>query len=73
MLADWGNVEQLSLYVRSLLMDEELALKMGRNARKRAEEMFRLDKMINSYRKLVEKVLPDQDMFDNQANLKRIN
>ena len=61
LLADWGNVEQLSSFVRSLLTDEELALRMGRNARKRAEEMFSLDKMIHSYKMLVDKVLLDQN------------
>ena len=60
LLADWGNVEQLSLHVRSLLIDEALALRMGRKARKRAEEMFSLDKMINSYKTLVEKVVAGQ-------------
>jgi len=66
LLADWGNVEQLSLHVRSLLKDEELGLRMGRNARKRAEEMFRLDKMINSYKTLVEKVCQVKNPLDNQ-------
>ena len=60
LLADWGNVEQLSLHVRSLLIYEALALRMGRKARKRAEEMFSLDKMINSYKTLVEKVVAGQ-------------
>jgi glycosyltransferase involved in cell wall biosynthesis len=60
LLADWGNVDQLTLHVRSLLMNEELALRMGRNARKIAEEKFSLQKMINSYKSLIEKVLSDQ-------------
>ena len=60
LLADWGDVKQLSLHVRSLLMNEELALRMGLKARKRAEETFSLHKMINSYKTLVEEVLPGQ-------------
>ena len=60
LLADWGDVDQLSLHVRSLLMNESLALRMGRNARKRAEDMFSLDKMINSYNRLIEKVFLGQ-------------
>jgi glycosyltransferase involved in cell wall biosynthesis len=58
LLAEWGNIEQLSSHVAALLDDEELAVKMGQNARKRAEEMFSLDRMINNYKMVVERVLP---------------
>ena len=60
LLAEWGNIKQLSSHVATLLSDENLAVSMGQNARKRAEEMFSLDRMINYYGTLVEKVLPDQ-------------
>jgi glycosyltransferase involved in cell wall biosynthesis len=60
LLAEWGNIKQLSSHVATLLSDEKLAVTMGQNARKRAEEMFSLDRMINYYKTLVEKVLPDQ-------------
>jgi glycosyltransferase involved in cell wall biosynthesis len=56
LLADWGNVEQLSSNVRKLLIDEELAIRMGRNARKIAEEKFSLDRMINSYTSLLNEI-----------------
>ena len=56
LLAEWGNVKQLSSYVRALLSDEELAVRMGQNARKRAEEMFSLDRMINSYNNLIKEI-----------------
>jgi glycosyltransferase involved in cell wall biosynthesis len=56
LLAEWGNVEQLSSYVRTLLIDEELAIRMGRNARKRAEEKFSLDRMISSYDSLINEI-----------------
>ena len=60
LLAEWGNTKELSSHVATLLNDEELAVKMGQNARKRAEEMFSLDRMINRYKMLIEKVLSDQ-------------
>jgi len=56
LLAEWGNVKQLSSYVRALLSDEKLAVRMGQNARKRAEEMFSLDRMINSYNNLIKEI-----------------
>jgi glycosyltransferase involved in cell wall biosynthesis len=56
LLAEWGNVEQLSSHVRKLLIDEELAIRMGRNARKIAEEKFSLDRMINSYNSLLTEI-----------------
>ena len=60
LLAEWGNIKQLSSHVATLLSDEKLAVRMGQNARKRAEEMFSLDRMINYYKTLVEKVLAGQ-------------
>ncbi len=60
LLAEWGNTKELSSHVATLLNDEELAVKMGQNARKRAEEMFSLDRMINNYKTLIEKVLLDK-------------
>ncbi len=60
LLAEWGNTKQLSSHVATLLKDEELAVKMGKNARKRAEEMLSLDRMINHYKTLIEKVLLDK-------------
>ena len=60
LLAEWGNTKELSSHVATLLNDEELAVKMGQNARKRAEEMFSLDRMINHYKMLIGKVLSDQ-------------
>jgi glycosyltransferase involved in cell wall biosynthesis len=58
LLAEWGNIQQLSSHVATLLNNEKLAVTMGQNARKRAREMFSLDRMINHYKTLVEKVLP---------------
>jgi glycosyltransferase involved in cell wall biosynthesis len=46
--------------VAKLLNDEKLAAKMGQNAIMRAQEMFSLDRMINNYKTLIKKVLPDQ-------------
>jgi len=56
LLAEWGNVEQLSSHVRTLLVDEELAIRMGRNARKIAEEKFSLDRMKSSYDNLINEI-----------------
>jgi glycosyltransferase involved in cell wall biosynthesis len=56
LLAQWGDVDQLSSYVRTLLIDEKLATRMGRNARKRAEEKFSLDRMIRSYDSLINEI-----------------
>ena len=61
-LAQWGNVDQLSSYVRTLLNDEKLAIIMGRNARKMAEQKFSLDQMINSYNNLLREVIPNIKM-----------
>jgi glycosyltransferase involved in cell wall biosynthesis len=58
LLAEWGNVSQLSSYVAALLADEKLAVTMGQNARKQAEEMFGLDNMIKNYKALVSQVAP---------------
>jgi glycosyltransferase involved in cell wall biosynthesis len=60
LLAEWGNVAQLSSHVATLLNDEKLAITMGQNAARRAQEMFSLDRMINNYKTLIEKVLLDQ-------------
>jgi glycosyltransferase involved in cell wall biosynthesis len=60
LLAEWGNITQLSSNVAKLLNDEKLAAKMGQNAIMRAQEMFSLDRMINNYKTLIKKILPDQ-------------
>jgi glycosyltransferase involved in cell wall biosynthesis len=56
LLAKWGNIDQLTSYVRALLLDERLAMQMGKNARKRAEEMFSLNRMINNYNNLIKEI-----------------
>ena len=56
LLAEWGNVEQLSSYVRALLIDEKLAVRMGQNGRKRAEEMFSLNDMMTKYKDLIKEI-----------------
>ena len=53
LLADWGNIEQLTSHVRKLLLDQELAMQMGRNARKRAEEKYSLELMTSKYLNLI--------------------
>jgi glycosyltransferase involved in cell wall biosynthesis len=53
LLATWGNIEQLTSHVRTLLLDERLAIEMGRNARKRAEEMFTMERMTSNYMNLL--------------------
>jgi glycosyltransferase involved in cell wall biosynthesis len=60
LLAEWGNIEQLTSHVRALLIDEELAKKMGRNSRKRAEEKFSLEHMTQSYLNLLKEVSEHQ-------------
>jgi glycosyltransferase involved in cell wall biosynthesis len=60
LLAKWGNIEQLTSHVRTLLLNEELATKMGRNARKRAEEKFSLNRMMIGYSNLLKQVETDQ-------------
>jgi glycosyltransferase involved in cell wall biosynthesis len=52
-LAEWGNINQLTSYVRELLINEKLVFIMGQKARKRAEQMFSLEHMANSYKILV--------------------
>ena len=42
LLADWGDVDQLSLHVRSLLMNEELALRMGQKRDKASRRYVQL-------------------------------
>ena len=53
LLAEWGNIKQLSSHVATLLSDEKLAVRMGQNARKRAEEMFGIEHMISNYMRLL--------------------
>jgi glycosyltransferase involved in cell wall biosynthesis len=53
LLAKWGNIDQLTSHVRALLLDERLATQMGRNARKRAEEMFSIERMTSDYMNLL--------------------
>ncbi len=55
LLARWGNIDQLTSHVRTLLLDQSLAAQMGQNARKRAEEMFSIKRMTNAYMDLLEK------------------
>jgi glycosyltransferase involved in cell wall biosynthesis len=55
LLAEWANIEQLTLNVRTLLLDEGLAMQMGRNARKQAEEKFSLQHMTNNYLELLKR------------------
>jgi glycosyltransferase involved in cell wall biosynthesis len=56
LLAEWGNIEQLTSHVRRLLLDTGLAMQMGRNARKRAEEKFSLKQMTSNYVNLLEEL-----------------
>lgn len=56
LLAEWGNIEQLTSHVKALLLDDGLATRMGRNARKRAEEKFSLQQMTNNYVNLLKEV-----------------
>ena len=55
LLAPWGNIDQLTSHVRTLLLDQSLAAQMGQNARERAEEMFSIKRMTNAYMNLLEK------------------
>jgi glycosyltransferase involved in cell wall biosynthesis len=55
LLAPWGNIDQLTSHVRTLLLDQSLAAQMGQNARERAEEMFSIKRMKNAYMNLLEK------------------
>jgi glycosyltransferase involved in cell wall biosynthesis len=68
LLAEWGNVEQLSSHVKTLLIDEELAIRMGRNARKIAEEKFSLDKMVNSYKSLINQIELNKNVSSQSEN-----
>ncbi len=54
LLANWGNIDQLTSHVRALLLDERLTMQMGRNARKRAEEMFGMERMTSNYVSLMQ-------------------
>jgi glycosyltransferase involved in cell wall biosynthesis len=53
-LVKWGDIDQLTSHVRALLLNETLAAMMGRNARKRAEEMFSIKHMTSAYMNLLE-------------------
>lgn len=53
LLAKWGNIDQLTSHVKALLLDQRLAIQMGRNARKRAEEMFGMERMTTDYMNLL--------------------
>lgn len=55
-LAQYGNIRQLEFYVKKLLMNEKLAEQMGRNARKLIESKFNLNRMINNYLNLLNKL-----------------
>jgi len=57
LLAKWGNVDQLTSHVRALLLDERLATQMGQNARKRAEELFSMERMTSNYMNLLRETL----------------
>jgi glycosyltransferase involved in cell wall biosynthesis len=56
LLAEWGNIEQLTSHVRSLLLDERAAKRMGDNARKLAEAKFSIEQMTKGYEKLIEEI-----------------
>jgi glycosyltransferase involved in cell wall biosynthesis len=56
LLAEWGNIEQLTSYVRTLLLDEKEAERMGNNGRTLAQTMFGIDQMADSYERLIEEV-----------------
>ncbi len=56
LLAEWGNIGQLTSHVRSLLLDEKAAKRMGYNARKRVQEKFSLEQMTSNYVKLIEEI-----------------
>jgi glycosyltransferase involved in cell wall biosynthesis len=53
LLAEWGNIDQLTSHVRTLLLNESLAVQMGRNGRARAEELFSMEHMVDNYMKLI--------------------
>ena len=56
LLADWGNIDQLTSHVRSLLLDEKEAKRMGNNARKVAVAKFGIDQTADEYMRLIERV-----------------
>ncbi len=56
LLAEWGNVDQLTSNVRSLLLDEKLVKQMGQTARKRVEEKFNIKQMSNNYIGLLDEI-----------------
>jgi len=56
MLAEWGNIAQLTSHVRTLLLDEKAAKRIGNNARKLAQAKFSIEQMANNYEKLIEEI-----------------
>jgi glycosyltransferase involved in cell wall biosynthesis len=56
LLAEWGNIDQLTSHVRTLLLEESLSTQMGRNARKRAEGKFGLERMTIDYLSLLKDI-----------------
>lgn len=56
LLAEWGNIEQLTSHVRSLLLDERAAKRMGNNARKLMQTKFSKEQMTDNYVKLIEEI-----------------
>jgi glycosyltransferase involved in cell wall biosynthesis len=56
LLAEWGNIEQLTSHVRSLLIDEQAAKRMGNNARKLVQAKFSIEQMADNYVKLIEEI-----------------
>lgn len=56
-LVPWGNVEELSARIGQLLSDSGLRQKMGRNARKLAEERFSADVVVGKTYDIVMELL----------------
>ncbi len=56
LLTEWGNIKCLTSNVRKLLLDEKLALQMGKNAKKRVKEKFSVEKMAFDYVNLLEEI-----------------
>ncbi|MCK4730632.1 MAG: glycosyltransferase family 4 protein [Candidatus Aenigmarchaeota archaeon] len=56
-LIETGNLKELKGKVLEVLGDEELARKLGKNARKKVVERFGLDRMINDTVKVYEEVI----------------
>jgi len=56
-LIEPGNLKELKERIMEVLRDEELAKKLGKNARKKVVEKFSLDKMVEDTIKVYEEVL----------------